>query len=234
MTLRPIVLVAFSLMSIASSAPRGYGDRAGFQIVPPHARIEAGASQVFKIAPADPEGAKGEIRWTALGGGGIGGTSGIYRAPFVVPAPGVRARILCVRGPKGDVDTAEAWVELVPGAIPGASDCLGTNQKWAADGSSLDYVPVDELPEVLNRVNPEVPASVKARKLTGSGVVNALVCRSGRVLDAWVQWGVGATPVPEIEDLEVEAVKQWVFKPGKIGNEPVATTVAIPFRFPPP
>lgn len=174
------------------------------------------------------------MQWRAEGGGICKSGTGLYLAPYVVPAGGLGVKIVAARGPKGEVERAEASVDLTPGSIPGANECLGPNQVWSASGRDLDYSHVDELPEVLHRVPPEYPRSVAARHLSASLAVHAIVCRSGRVLDASVVWAVGQRPEPELEALAIAAVRQWIFDPARVGGVPVATTVAVPMRFPPP
>ena len=159
--------------------------------------------------------------------------SGLYQAPFVVSPPGASAVVRATRDPGDALLTSEATVEVRPGVYPGADDCLAQDQSWSASGTDLDYVFVDELPEAIIHPPPDYPPSVRARGLKGSLVVNVIVCRSGRVLDAHAQWGQGADPVRELEDLAVTAAKQWIFSPAKVAGQPVAVKVAIPFRFPP-
>jgi TonB family protein len=146
---------------------------------------------------------------------------------------GTTVRVVVRRGPKESPTTAETVIELSTGAVPGAEDCLGPGQSWDENGRTPTYVQVDELPEAITRVQPEYSKSMQARGLSGGLIVNALVCRSGRVLDASAQWGRDRTPIPELEAAAVAAAKQWVFKPGAVGGQPVATFVAIPFVFPP-
>jgi hypothetical protein len=74
---------------------------------------------------------------------------------------------------------------------------------------------------------------MEARGLKGTPMITALVCRSGHVLDATAVWGRGVTPVPELEAAAIAAVMQYVFKPGKVGGQPVAAMVAVPVPFPP-
>ena len=172
------------------------------------------------------------VFWKAFGGGVIDGY-GLYRAPFVVPPPGATVRIVLARGVKGALDSAETTVDLEPGAVPGAEDCLGTGQEWSSGGRGLEYASVDELPNAVTTIKPDYPRSVAARGLKGGLIVNVVVCKNGRVLDAVAQWGVGSIPIPELETLAVAAAKQWVFKPAAIAGQPVAAMVAIPFVFPP-
>jgi len=158
---------------------------------------------------------------------------GLYRAPYVIRSSETIALVRVQRGSREAPLSAETAIELTPGTFPGAEDCLGPNQTWSASGTGFDYQSLDELPEATVRVPPEYSRSMRARGLAGSFIVNALVCRSGHVMDASASWGEGRAPVPELETAAIEAAKQWIFKPGTIGGQSVATVVAIPFVFPP-
>jgi protein TonB len=138
------------------------------------------------------------------------------------------------RGPKNALVTSDATVHIGSGTYPGAGDCLGAGQSWSATGTGVDYQMADELPEAVVKVTPEYPASARSRGLVGGLIVNVIVCRSGRVLDASASWGEGVAPIPELEELAITAARQWVFKPALLRGEAIATTVAIPLRFPPP
>jgi len=228
-----------SLLSAASSGGWAAAPGGGpLRIVPPRASVEPGGVVQLRDVPPAPIGREPlppNFRriWLASGPGSIDHDTGRYLAPYVVPAEGGQARIVLYRGLKPDVDSAEAFIDLRPGSVPGADGCLGPGQTWGASGRGPDYVYMEELPEPITRVTPEYPTRVAARHLSGHLVVNVLLCRTGHVLDATATWPVGATPIPELEALAVDAARQWVFKPGLVGGQPVATTVAIPFTFPP-
>jgi TonB family protein len=132
------------------------------------------------------------------------------------------------------VQFAAAEVDLQPGTFPGADDCLGEGQVWPTQARGIDYVPVDQLPVAMRRVEPEYSRAGEARGLRGTLVVNAIVCRTGSVLDAWVTWPEGAASNREMETLALDAVRQWSFTPASFQGSPRAIVVAIPMRFPPP
>ena len=98
----------------------------------------------------------------------------------------------------------------------------------------IDYVQVDRLPVATRKVEPEYSRSDEARGLRGVLVVNAIVCRTGSVLDAWVTWPEGAAANRELEVRALDAVRRWSFTPASFQGNPRAIVVAIPMRFPPP
>jgi len=223
------VVIACVAPALAVAAPAVKD--ASFKVVPAHARLGPGEAVRFKIVPAGQSDA--DVHWGVEGRGCVA-RDGAFRAPYVITEPGERATIIASRGPRSAPEFDRVIVELAPGVFPAAEDCLGPGQQWEPNGCTLNNPPADELPEAVTKVPPRYPPSARARKLEGRFIVNAIVCRSGRVLDASALWEVGVTAVPELEDLAIEAVRQWGFKPGLVQGQAVATVVAIPIQFPPP
>ncbi len=211
----------------------GPGETVQFRAMPPDDVPPASVSRTEPSAVLPPHPAP-RTRWSVASGPGSVSSSGLYRAPYVVPAPGAVALVRATRGPRNSSVSSDASIQIGPGTYRGAEDCLGENQRWSTAGTGVDYEMVDELPEAIVRVTPEYPASARARDLAGNLVVNVIVCRSGHVLDAYATWPVGATAISELEQLALEAAREWVFKPAMLQGRPIAVTVAIPFRFPPP
>jgi TonB family protein len=85
-----------------------------------------------------------------------------------------------------------------------------------------DYVQVDDLPEVIRKVNP-VPPSPGA---SGTVLLQALVGEDGRVKEIIVE-----RSAPELDSAAVRALWQWVFKPAMAKGKPTAVWVAVPMRF---
>lgn len=138
-------------------------------------------------------------------------------------------QVRVARGPKESQVFATGELRLAAGSFPGADSCAGPDQAGIPDG----YFYVDELPVAVTTAAPEYPASARARGITG-GLVNALVCRSGRVIDTYASWPVGSIPDRALEEAATDAALRWVFRPARVAGQPVAAWVAIPFHFPPP
>ncbi|MBN1397428.1 MAG: energy transducer TonB [Bacteroidetes bacterium] len=89
------------------------------------------------------------------------------------------------------------------------------------------FIQLDEMPQVINRVNTEYPKSALKDSVEGRVAVKVLVGEKGDVIKAIIAKG-------DREDFcnaAVEAIKKWKFKPGMIKGKPVASWVVIPFDF---
>lgn len=220
--------ISVCLGVLMQAGPALAGNGQGFRILPEKLQVAPGEWVQLTIEPDTPTRHSDPLRWTVVGRGVI--RDGRYGAPYVVAAAGERARIIARAG----AEIAESSVELAPGSSKDAADCLGPNQDWGPTGRMPPYTPADELPEAIVHPQPQYPKSLQLSNVRGTLIVNVLVCRSGRVIDASAQWGVGVTPIPELETLAVQAALHYVFKPARVAGQPIATMVAIPFSFPPP
>lgn len=89
-----------------------------------------------------------------------------------------------------------------------------------------EYVYVEELPEVLQKVAPKYPEEARRAGVEGTVVVQALIGRNGRVKDTRI-----VNSIPLLDDAAVTAVRQWEFDPAKSKGKPVAVWVAVPVKF---
>lgn len=202
-------------------------DRA--RLLPAKARVGPGGTVAFRFESASVT----PLAWRVVGPGSVS-PDGFYAAPYVVSRATPSARVVATYAGASDVRFSAAEVELAPGVFPGAEDCLGEGQTWSAGVRGVDYTPVDRLPVATQSAMPEYPHWAEERGLRASFVVNALICRSGRLLDAWVTWPAGATPIPPLEEPALDAIRKWSFTPASYQGSPRAIVVAIPMRFPAP
>jgi len=89
-----------------------------------------------------------------------------------------------------------------------------------------EYVYVEELPEVISKVEPTYPDDARQAGVEGMVMVQALVGKDGFVKDARA-----IQSIPMLDEAAVDAVRQWVFKPARSKGQPVAVWVAVPVRF---
>jgi TonB family protein len=82
--------------------------------------------------------------------------------------------------------------------------------------------------QLVRKVEPAYPASARVRGISGSVVLTALVTKDGRVANVQFVRGPEALASPAID-----AVRQWVYEPYRLGGEPVAVETMIVIRFTP-
>jgi protein TonB len=91
-----------------------------------------------------------------------------------------------------------------------------------------EYVYVEELPQVVKRVEPRYPDQAREAGIEGSVIVQALVDVDGKVKDTRV-----TKSIPLLDRAAEECVRQWEFKPAMSKGRPVAVWVAVPLSFQP-
>jgi TonB family protein len=75
---------------------------------------------------------------------------------------------------------------------------------------------------LLKKVPPEYPFYAKEIGVTGTVVLQATISKDGRIVDLHVVSGP-----PELQQASLEAVKQWVYRPYLLNNEPVEVKTTI-------
>ena len=231
-----LLLLALTAASPTLSAPP---ESANYHLVLSRRVVGAGEHVEVKLVPPAPRDAR--VRLAVTYGNVSAGLpeTGVYVAPYLIPVGAPRVQISAsVTGP--DFRTAvSTLVELGPGSVPGAEDCLGPGQEFSLVMGDFEpkYSFLDELPELVHRVAPDYPRSAMARGIEDTLLVLALVCRNGRVLDAHttlsslVPGGDPIEPDPKLVEAALAAVRQYVFKPGLVSGQPVACWVATPVAF---
>ncbi len=106
------------------------------------------------------------------------------------------------------------------------------------DGEEQDGAPPEEGTvsemvtdaEPLYRMNPEpkYPRMAQKRGYQGTVILNVLVNKEGRVDNLMLFETCGYSI---LDNAALEAVKDWVFEPGKEGDKPVEMWVQVPVRF---
>ncbi len=79
---------------------------------------------------------------------------------------------------------------------------------------------------LIRKVNPVFPAIAKTARVSGTVVLAATISKSGFVTDLRVVSGP-----PMLRQAAMDAVKNWVYKPYLLNNQPteVQTTVSVDF-----
>lgn len=96
----------------------------------------------------------------------------------------------------------------------------------AAYAADVDVVAPSDLTKKPQPSKTVVPTGYPKGK-EGLVVVEIIIGKDGKVIDAKIK---KSTDV-DFEPSALEAIKQWMFLPGEKDGAPVATRVAVPFRF---
>ena len=234
--------VALSLLLIAgpAAAAREGPSHEAYHIVGPRNPVGPGEHVELKLVPTPP--ATVRATWHLVSNPSEHAFYGAtYRAPYVVAPGAPQVEIGAGLSGPGWRTAATILISLTPGAVPGADDCLGPGQSFSPTAGDIvpSHAPVDEFPALIQRVDPDYPPSAFARGIEDTITVIVLVCRSGRVLDAYVPPGFLSlhpeVPVerdPKLVQAAIAAARQFVFRPARVAGEPVATWVgvSVPFR----
>ena len=92
--------------------------------------------------------------------------------------------------------------------------------------SEGEFVYYEDAPAPVNAPPPVYPEFAREAQIQGKVTLHVLVGKDGRVKNVKVMKGVTG-----LNDVAVEAVKKWVFKPALTNNKPVAVWVEIPVDF---
>ncbi len=82
-------------------------------------------------------------------------------------------------------------------------------------------------PKVVFQKRPDYPFLMRASGQRGEVLVDFVVDIEGRVRNAFV----ARSSNPSFDDAAIEAVHQWRFEPGKVGDRPVPTHMQVPIIF---
>jgi protein TonB len=91
-----------------------------------------------------------------------------------------------------------------------------------------DEVYAESAPVSVTRVAPEYPSMAKDADVSGLVVTHVIVGGDGRVHDVRVDH---RHSVMMLDEAASQAARQWVFKPARVNDHPVAVWVAVPFNF---
>ena len=206
-----------------------------YQLVLSRKSLSAGERIEIGLIPPVPPGVR--VSWREAMGTA---RSAIYRAPFVIPPGTPPVAVTAVISGPGVRTSAVTLITLVPGSVAGAGDCLGPGQSYSTTSGTIvpEYRPPNEIPELIHSVAPEYPKSALTRGTTETILLNALVCRSGHVLDAYpmlLRRGDNGNldsvqQDPNVVEAALAAVRQYVFKPALVNGAPIAIWVTVSVR----
>ncbi|NLD37741.1 MAG: energy transducer TonB [Desulfatiglans sp.] len=127
------------------------------------------------------------------------------------------------------VPVSEERVEITEDVDYPASSSYEESIESQIDTEPVVYEEIFEA-EPLYRVNPEPPYPKMARKrgYQGKVLLSVLVNKEGRVDNLWVFESSGYNI---LDNAALEAVKDWLFEPGRQGDNPVEMWVQVPVKF---
>jgi hypothetical protein len=225
------------------STPAAFGaptQSAQYHVVLPKRALGAGERVDLRLVPPPPPGVR--LFWSVQDGAKVVVLQpyAVYTAPFVIPKGTPPARVTAGLTGPGVKTTVTEEVKLEPGSVPGAEDCLGPGQSYSTATGVFDggTVTIDGSVGLVHSVEPDYPRPEAVRGVVDTITVIALVCRTGRVLDAYVPTSYAdrelTQPIgqdPKIIEAALQAVRQYEFRPATSGGIPVATLVVTPVHF---
>jgi periplasmic protein TonB len=124
------------------------------------------------------------------------------------------------------VEGGDATGTNIPMASGGSGEVSGNISSDNEEGGSEVIYEA----EPLYKMNPEppYPRMAKKRGYQGTVLLSVLVTKEGRVENLWVFESSGYNI---LDNAALEAVKDWLFEPGKQGYKPVDMWVQVPVRF---
>ena len=145
------------------------------------------------------------------------------RPPRVAAKPAPAAKPIRVSAPAREVSVAPAVNRetSAPASAPVAREFVAAAptrpEPAAAVGPFFETKDVNESPRIAARVEPRLPADLKARSINEVVIVRALVSQSGH--PSRVSLLRRSKAGPQLDDVVVAAVNQWTFSPAKKKGE---------------
>lgn len=90
-----------------------------------------------------------------------------------------------------------------------------------------DFVPFEQEPQVVHRVEPQYPAAARQSGIEGSVFAKLWIDKEGKVRDVVIL----KTPSQVFNDAVIEAARQWIFTPAVMSSGPVAVWFTVRFTF---
>lgn len=153
--------------------------------------------------------------------------------PASAPQPVVQAEPPAIAAAQPEATRQAAAAPTRPPAGPAAPAQAGKPAPsrdgiQASSPTAAGNILIPAAPLYRQNPAPPYPRIAKARGYQGRTLLNVLVGRDGRVLDAAVAASSG---YGLLDEAALKAVAQWIFEPAKSGDEAVEMWVKVPIRF---
>jgi protein TonB len=96
------------------------------------------------------------------------------------------------------------------------------------EGPRVKFIPYDDPPKPLSRINPRYPDIAQEAGIEGTVVIQVFVDIKGRVQDMQVLKGI---PNTGLDEAAMEAIRKTRFTPAKQRDRPVGVWISIPVNF---
>jgi TonB family protein len=140
------------------------------------------------------------------------------------PAPAAKPVRVSAPAREPSVAPAVNRATSAPASAPVAREAVAAAptrpEPAAAVGPFFETKDVNESPRIAARVEPRLPADLKARSIKEVVIVRALVSQSGH--PSRVSLLRRSKAGPELDDVVVATVNQWTFSPAKKKGEAVS------------
>ena len=120
------------------------------------------------------------------------------------------------------------WTVLLLACHETVNDMKSTddlNQSVSSPETSVQIKP-DKMPVVLKQVEPYYPQEARKLGIEGMVVVKVLVDTLGNVENSEI-----VNSIPELDQVAIEAAREFKFKAANLNDKKVSSWVTIPFHF---
>ncbi len=153
--------------------------------------------------------------------------------PASASQPVVQAEPPAIAATQPEATRQAAAAPTRPSAGPAAPAQAGNpapfrNGIQTSSPTTVGNILIPAAPLYRQNPPPHYPRIAKARGYQGRTLLNVLVGRDGRVLDAAVATSSGYSL---LDEAALKAVAEWIFEPAKRGDETVEMWVKVPIRF---
>lgn len=131
--------------------------------------------------------------------------------------------------PPPSLNSAIGSVSLnLPGFAPAEMNDVSKELLGDVKASVMTADSVDQKPQPIRQVQPELPRRLVAKQIEGKVVAEALINEQGRVERVRIK---RATPPGVFDQLVKQALRQWQFQPATYKGQPVKMWATVPFNF---
>lgn len=80
-------------------------------------------------------------------------------------------------------------------------------------------------PQLAKKVEPSIPDAIVGKSISGAVIIETIVDADGTIASARILRGLPEHP--EVEAAALEAVRQWIYEPARLGDQPVPASLVI-------